>query len=185
MSTEAPNESTTPGITPAVGGNDSTTQAAADKAATTPQPEGGNQDAIDKIIQKRLERERKKWEAESEEKAKRARMDEADRLKADLADRDKRIAEAEAKALAAERIADLTGKVIDPKAALRLWDEDDTVDTFLKRHPYMAPTPAVGTNAASTGAPNIRGKLSTGNMTSEQIADLQKRALRGERITLS
>lgn len=168
MSTEAPNESTTPNPTPAVGGNDSTTPPATASAGTTPQPEGGNQVDIDKIVKQRLERERKKWEAETEEAAKRARMDEAERLKADLADRDKKIAAAEQKALAAERRASLVGKVADPAAALRLLDDDEhladdgsvNVDALLKTYPFLAPTtPPAGAPAASTGAPtNTRGK---------------------------
>ena len=139
MPNEAPIDSTLD-LTPAGSGNASTTPPQADSQGTTP-TEGGNQDAIDRIVKQRLDRERKKWEADRVEAEKRARMDEADRLKAELADRDARIEAAELKALTAERLADLTGKVIDPKAALRLWEEDDTLDSFLKRHPYMAPTP--------------------------------------------
>ena len=138
MTQASQNESNT---TPVPSGNEDTTPPQAETKGTTPTPEGGNaaQPDIDKIVQKRLERERKKWEAEREELERRARMDEADRLKAELADRDKRIAEAELKALTAERLADLTGKVVDPKAALRLWEDDDTLETFLERHPYMQP----------------------------------------------
>lgn len=161
MPNEAPNESNTAVPTPVDGGNVDTTQAAADKTATTPQPEGGNQPDIDKIVKARLDRERKKWESEREEVEKRARMDEAERLKADLADRDKRIAEAEAKATAAERRASLTGKVADPAAALKLLDEEKhltadgtvNVDALLKSYPFLAPTQATGAPAGSTGAP--------------------------------
>lgn len=155
--------------TPADSGNAGTTPPQAEKQGTTPTPEGGNQVDIDKIVKQRLDRERKKWDAEREEAEKRARMDEAERLKADLADRDKRIAEAEQKTLMAERLADLTGKVIDPKAALRLWEEDDTLDIFLKRHPYMAPAQAgpgairapgapTASNARPMSAEDFRGK---------------------------
>jgi hypothetical protein len=164
--TTAPHNDDTHETTPADGGNAGTTPPQAANQGTTPTPEGGNaaQPDIDKIIQKRLERERKKWEAESEEKAKRARMDEADRLKADLADRDARIAEAEQKALTAERKAALTGRVADPTAALRLLDDahvnDDgtiNVDALLKAYPFL--TPATGptpTRGAGGNTPNAR-----------------------------
>jgi hypothetical protein len=172
MSNQAPNESTLdPNTTPAVGGNDGTTPPQAENQGTTP-PEGGNQVDIDKIVKQRLDRERRKWEADRVEAEKRARMDEAERLKADLADRDAKIAAAEAKALAAERIAELTGKVVDPKAALRLWEEDDTLDTFLKRHPYMAPTQDRQAAPAPNGPQGTPRKITRDNidrMTPDEI----------------
>lgn len=175
MNTEAPNESITPNTTPTGSGDAGTTPPAAASAGTTPNPEGGNQVDIDKIVKQRLERERKKWEAESEEAAKRARMDEAERLKADIADRDKRIAEAEAKATAADRRASLTGKVADPQAALRLLDDahvnDDgtvNIDALLTTYPFLAPTPTgpTATRGAAGGA-MPRGKDPT-KMTDEE-----------------
>lgn len=178
--------------TPAESGNPGTTPPQAENQGTTP-PEGGNQVDIDKIIKQRLDRERKKWEAESEEKTKRARMDESDRLKADLADRDRRIEEAEAKATAAERRASLTGKVADPAAALRLLDDDHlnadgnvNVDALLKAYPFLAPTQErASAPAASTGAPPPHvGGTRVSSMPSDEFAELQKRALRGERVTL-
>ena len=153
--------------TPVDGGNVDTTPPQADKQGTTPTPEGGNQTQpdIDKIVQKRLDRERKKWEAEAEERAKRARMDEADRLKAELADRDKLIAAAEAKAVTAERLASLTGRVADPKAALRLLDDAHLtesgvdVDALLKDYPFLAPQPAGTSPTKGAGGGTPRGAL--------------------------
>src|SRR5690625_7770675 len=66
--------------THAPSGNEGTTPPEAEKTGTTP-PEGGNELDVEKIIKKRLERERRKWEAEREEAERRARMDEAERLK--------------------------------------------------------------------------------------------------------
>ena len=161
--TTAPDSTET--TTPAASGNDGTTPPEAVNTGTTPPPEGGNQAQpdIDKIIQKRLDRERKKWEAERDEVEKRARMDEAERLKADLADRDKRIAEAEAKAVMAERRASLTGKVADPTAALRLLDDDHltddgavNVDALLKAYPFLAPTPTGPTPTRGAGGSTPR-----------------------------
>lgn len=159
MPNEAPNETDT-NTTPVDGGNIDTTQAAADKAATTPTPEGGNQPDIDKIVKNRLDRERKKWEAERTEAEKRARMDEAERLKADLADRDKRIAEAKAEAAKERSLRNLKGKVVDEEDAyyaaqrLELVNEDGTidVDALLKAKPYFASQPKPGAFSA-TGAP--------------------------------
>lgn len=149
--------------TPVESGDLDTTPPAAATAGTTPTPEGGNENTqpdIDKIVQKRLDRERKKWEAESAETAKRARMDEADRLKAELADKDKEIAAAKAETIKAKQVAALTGRVVDAEDALAiaeragLIDDDGHVklDELLKTKPYLA---AVGDGTrASTPAAN-------------------------------
>lgn len=162
--------------TPAASGNDGTTPPAAETAGTTPQPEGGNetqQPDIDKIVQKRLDRERKKWEADAEERAKRARMDEAERLKAELADKDKEIATAKAEAANARQVAALTGKVVDAGAALKLLDperhlaEDGTVNTtaLLTDYPFLKPaTPGV-----VIGGANPRGQKDPTLMSDEEF----------------
>ncbi|HET9026088.1 MAG TPA: DUF4355 domain-containing protein [Trueperaceae bacterium] len=135
-------------ITPVDSGDADNTPPVAVTAGTTPTPGGGNETQvdIDKIVQKRLDRERKKWEADAEERAKRARMDEADRLKAELADKDKEIAAAKADAIKARQVAALTGRVVDAEDALAiaeragLVDDDGTVnlDELLKTKPYLA-----------------------------------------------
>ena len=192
MSTEPQEQHDT---TPPVSGNDGTTPPQAETAGTTPPTEGGNetQPDIDKIVTARLARERKKWEAEADERAKRAAMDEGERLKAEIADRDKQIAESHA-ALKRERATRaISDKVVDAEDAyaiaerLGLVDEDGTVDhaALLEAKPYLAKATrpvAPGPDGAPTPA---RGKVRTADMTPEQIKELQKRALSGERITLS
>jgi len=79
----------------------------------------------------------------------------------------KRAEEAEAKAQAAEtarvmaqRQAALTGKVADPKAALKLLDDahltpegDVNLDAFLTAYPFLAPAPAIRAGVPSANAP--------------------------------
>jgi len=174
--------------THAPSGNEGTTPPEAEKTGTTP-PEGGNELDVEKIIKKRLERERRKWEAEREEAERRARMDEAERLKAELADRDKAIAEAKAAAEAAERRAALTGKVADPAAALKLLDPEEhvdeegnvNVDALLKSYPFLAPQQSGPTPTRSGGG-------SAPTTTSVQLSQLQeqlgKARTRQERIAI-
>lgn len=75
---------------------------------------------------KKLEAERKKWETEASEKAKRAQMDEAERLKAEKADAEKAANDAVAKANARLVLAD--AKV----AAVTAGVKADRVDKFLR-----------------------------------------------------
>ena len=87
--------------------------------------------------------------AAEEERLKAAPLEE--RLEALEAERD----ELSKRATKAELTAKIAGKVIDPDAAIRLWQDGDTIGTFLERHPYMAPT-ATGptpTRGAGGGTP--------------------------------
>lgn len=89
--------------------------------------------------------------------AERAKLDEVERLKAELADRDKAIEEAQAARLNAERQAALTGKVADATAALKLLDpdkhltDDGLVDTdaLLADYPFLAPNKPPSTVSGS------------------------------------
>lgn len=95
-----------------------------------------------------------------------------ERLKALEAEREtltKKAQDAELARTNAERRASITGKVVNPEAALKLWEEDDTVETFLERHPYMAPTPngPTPTRGAAGGA-MPRGKDPT-KMTDDEF----------------
>lgn len=154
-----------PDTTPTDGGNVGTTPPEAVNTGTTP-PEGGNQDAIDRIVKQRLERERRKWEADRVEAEKRARMDEAERLKADLADRDKAIADAKAEAHRERSLRALKGLVVDEEDAFaiaqRLQLIDDSgkvdVDALLKAKPYLAPATERPNAPRITGAPPPSGK---------------------------
>jgi hypothetical protein len=171
--TEAPHESSTANTTPASGGNAGTTPPEAAQTGTTPPPESGNQPDIDKIVKTRLDRERKKWEAERVEAEERARMSEAERLKADLANRDALIKEAEARALAAERRAALTGKVVDPQAALKLMGDDHvdedgnvSVEKLLEAYPFLRPA-----SAAPATAPEPPRRTPAANAAQSSAAD--------------
>ena len=186
MSTEPQEQHDT---TPPVSGNDGTTPPQAETAGTTP-PEGGNetQPDIDKIVQKRLDRERKKWQAEAEEQAKRAAMDEGERLKAELADRDKQIAERDATLKRERAYRDMADKVIDAEDAyaiaerLGLIDDDGKVDTtaLLEAKPYLAKTtrpvapgpdgtPA-GASARQTTAASLQERLKNARTREERVS---------------
>lgn len=138
--TNTPSEAEQTDTTPPQAETKGTTQAAAENAA--PQAD------IDKIVQKRLDRERKKWEAERAEAERLARMDEAERLKEELAKRDKAIAEREAEIRRERTLRTLTGKVVNEEAAYKLLDdthldEDGNVnlDAFLESYPFLKPAP--------------------------------------------
>lgn len=159
-----PNEDSN--TTPVESGNPDTTQAAAVNSGTTPsgaeqtentQAAGGNDGTtpdINTIVEKRLARARKQWEAEAEEQAKRARMDEAERLKAELADKEKAIAERDAQIKRERTLRQLAGKVIDPEDALAIAERNDLVDDdgnvdlakLLDSKPFLAPQTAAGVN---------------------------------------
>lgn len=140
--------------TPPEGEQTGTTPPAAEpNAGTTPPAEGGNegkQPDIDKIVQKRLDRERKKWEAERTEAEKRARMDEAERAKAEAEDIRKELEEARAEARRERTIRSLTGKTVDAEDALAIAERLDLVtddgivdvDKLLAAKPYLAPQQA-------------------------------------------
>lgn len=130
--------------------------------------------------------------------AERQKLDEVERLKAEKADADKRVAELEAKATAAERRAALTGKVADPTAALKLLDPEQhltedgsvNVDALLETYPFLAPgktptqasTPGAGGNIASkqTQLASLQDQLKNAKNMAErvslqrQIHELQK-----------
>lgn len=94
--------------------------------------------------------------------AERSKLDEVERLKAEITDRDAALAQAKQEALAARRLATLTGKVADPNAALKLLEdahvqEDGSInlDAFLQAYPFLSPKTGPAsinpTNAASAG----------------------------------
>lgn len=94
----------------------------------------------------------------------REKLDEVERVKAEKADIEKALEAERAARTSAERRASLTGKVIDPEAALKLLnpethlDEDGNVnvEALLETHPFLAPTKthAPATPGASGLPPN-------------------------------
>ena len=163
--------------------HDQQTQAAAeDSGATPPEADEDRDDSpaqktltqaeVDALLKKRLGRERKKWEEERQEAERRARMDEAERLKAELADRDKAIAEREAELKRERVMRSLSGKVVDPEDAyaiaerLELVDEETgtvDIDALLTQKPYLAPQqpgpppkqPTSGAGGAAVKPPSL------------------------------
>lgn len=99
----------------------------------TPEPEDTKtftQDELDGIIQKRLARERKQWEAQLEEEKKKAAMTEAERLKAEKEEAEKRAQDAMSKAnellLKAEvKQAAVDLGIVDPDAAYALMEREN------------------------------------------------------------
>ena len=142
---DQPTQSTAATVEPtqAPAANGATTQQQAATADQTTQ-EYRTQADVDRVVEERLKRERNKWEQEKAEIEKRAKLDEAERLKLELQDRDNMIAELAAKATQAQRLAELTGKVADPKAALKLLEDAHltaeggvNVEAFLTAYPFL------------------------------------------------
>lgn len=166
-------------LTPPEAEQTGTTPTDAVKSETTP-PDAESKsgefdaDAVEKIVKRRLDRERKKWEQEREEAEERARMSEAERLQADLQAKQDALTAAEKRAVNAERLAALTGKVADPKAALRLLDDDHltedgtvNVDALLNAYPFLAPQAQPKPSANSAVAPTpARGKAQAEDLES-------------------
>lgn len=156
--------------TPAPAENGATTSA----QTVTEQPQAETpaktltQAEVDKIVAARLERERKGWETEKAEIERRAKMDEAERLKAEKADLEKQIQSERDARTSAERRAALVGKVADPAAALKLLEpahigEDGAVnvEALLKSYPFLA----AQSGKSAVGAANPAGG-GTGKPTS-------------------
>src|SRR5690606_30749699 len=68
------------------------------------------QEELDRLIQQRLQRERKKWEQQLEEERRKAQMTEAERLKAEKEEAERRAKEAEA--AANQRLIQAEAKVV-------------------------------------------------------------------------
>jgi hypothetical protein len=155
-----PPEAEQPGTTPPDAESSGTTPPAAEQSGT-PDPE-----AIEKIVKRRLDRARKQWEQERTEAEERARMSEAERLKTDLEAKDEELERLKAELESTRRLSELVGKVRDPKAALKLLDDEHVddegnvnVENLLEAYPFLAPEDARPTArsapspAPATGAP--------------------------------
>lgn len=141
--------------TPATAATEQPAATPAVPATTTPAPaveEGRkfDQTEVDKIVQTRLARAEKDVEARLEatrkEAEERAKMDETQKYKADLDKATARTAELEARAVTAERKAELTGKVADVNLALKVAEakhflEDGTLngETLFADYPILKP----------------------------------------------
>lgn len=87
-----------------------------------------SQAELDAVISKRLARERKNWEKEAEDKAKKAAMTEAERLKAEKEEAERKaeatVKAANAKLISAEVLSTAATMGLNAKAALKLVDMD-------------------------------------------------------------
>jgi hypothetical protein len=183
--------------TPA-GGEGTPAEAAPDgqEKPEAPKPEEKTltQSQVNALIAKEKAKAAKAAREEVEAERKKAEMTEADKLKADQAEAAKKLAEAEARALAAERRAALAGKVADPTAALKLLDEEKhldgdgnvNVDALLKTYPFLAPAPQGPTPTSGAGGTTPKGMTAEKlkSMDSKEFAEIQKRVAAGERVTL-
>ncbi len=162
MTTEAQNPDTTEdttqptgesvGTTPPEGAQTGTTQPAAAKSEQQFDP-----DTVEKIVKKRLDRERKKWEAEMEEARKKAEMSEAEKAQARTKELEAELEKERAARTASDRRAELTGKVRDPRAAMKLIEDEHVnedgsvnVEAFLEAYPYFAPDSGKPTAKSAT-----------------------------------
>jgi hypothetical protein len=158
-------------------------------------PEGGgeklfSQEDLDKIIQKRLARERKSWETQLEEEKKKASMSEAERLKAEKeevearltalqTEHSKRLINAEAKLIATE----LGVKADKMKYLMKLvdldevtLDEDGNVDTEELTKSIQAVLDAIpelkgGVVIPKAGA-EFNGNVDSSNQATSSFADV-------------
>lgn len=183
MNEEANTRTTTPpeaeqtGTTPPQAETTGTTQAAAENAA--PQAD------IDKIVQKRLDRERKKWEAERQEAEERARMSEAERLKKDLEAHAAKVKEAEQRAKLAEIRAELKGEVADEKVAMKLFEPDRHLndDGTLNLEALLSDYPILSKPAPQPETPQDRPRIPPANATkSPGAGDLRPEDFKGRDI---
>ena len=135
-------------------------------SADTPQPTGKTftEAEVNAMIAARLAKLekslKKQHDEDSAKAAERAKLDESERLKAELEDARKRASEIEERAVNAERRAALTGKVADPIAALKLLDADKHLteegdvnpDALLADYPFLKPTPR---SVGAAGGPPV------------------------------
>lgn len=151
----------------------------APEAAQEPTPTNSQAETVETFDREYVEKLRKenatyrtkaKAAEEAAEKARleaeRAKLDEVERLKAEKADAEKRAAEIEARAVAAERRAALAGKVADPNAALKLLEDKHLndegqvdVEALLQDYPFLAPQQAGAVNLPAARSAGGTGPL--------------------------
>ena len=184
--------------TPAGSGDAGTTPPAADaNAGTTPpdaEPKDGTPDDdeqpqdVEKIVTKRLERAKKKWQTELEDERKKAEMSEAEKHQARAKELEAELEQERTNAKRERTLRGLTGKVIDADDALviaerlDLVDDDGAVDVpaLLKAKPYLAPKQAGG-DVDLPGSRSVKGQHAD---VAALEAELGKARTRTERIAL-
>ena len=162
----------------------------AETATTTPTPEAQDAQGTTPDPTAELEALRAKYEraqkdltkfrtrAEEVEAAQKAA--EAERLKAAPLEERLKALEAERdefakRATTAELTAQLTGKVIDPQAAIRLWEDGMTVEAFVEKYPFMAPQPTGPTPTRGAGGSTPRdGNLKPEDFRGKSPAWIEK-----------
>jgi hypothetical protein len=106
-----------------------------------------------------VDKHRTRADTVEQERLQKASLEEqVEAFKARAEEAERKATEAEAARVQAARVASLTGKVADPKAALKLLEDshltddgDVNIDAFLNAYPFLAPAPATkpGVNAAN------------------------------------
>lgn len=142
---------------------------------------------VDAMVNARIARAKKQAAKEAEETLKREReranMDEAERVKAEMADREKELNELRAQNKRLSIANQLAGKVVNVDDAVRLVDEDLIdddgrldVDRFLESRPYLradAQRQAGGT--ANPGSPPAGKRLTRDQIASMSEQEIEKR----------
>jgi hypothetical protein len=167
----------------------------ADQAADTTAPETDDasdqapdgktytQEELNAIVNARIARARKATAREVEERLKaereRAGMDEAERVKAEMADREKDLTALRDENRRLKIANQLAGKVVNVDDAVRLIDDDLIdddgvldVNTFLESRPYLrADNPKAGSRAAPGNPPASK------RLTRDQIASMSEKEI--------
>lgn len=162
----------------------------ADDSAGDDQPPAGKtytQAEVDAMVNARIARAKKQAAKEAEEKLtrerERANMDEAERVKAEMADREKELNELRAQNKRLSIANQLAGRVVNVDDAVRLVDDDlidddgrIDVDRFLESRPYLradAQRQAGGT--ANPGSPPAGKRLTRDQIASMSEKEIEKR----------
>jgi len=167
----------------------------ADQAADTTAPETDDasdqapegktytQEELNAIVNSRIARARKATAREVEERLKaereRAGMDEAERVKAEMADREKDLTALRDENRRLKIANQLAGKVVNVDDAVRLIDDDLIdddgvldVNAFLESRPYLrAENPKAGSRAAPGNPPASK------RLTRDQIASMSEKEI--------
>lgn len=143
--------------------NTQATDTTPDEVQTNPETTDTQPNTFDREYVQSLRQENAKWrtkarelEQAAEERTKeieRQKMSEFERMEADLKERDARLAEYEANLKRERALRTLTGKVVDPEAAFKLADGNETVydedgninvDKLIEQFAFLAPNQPKG-----------------------------------------
>lgn len=157
-------------------------------------PEVFDREYVEKLraenAKRRKEAQTLKEQLEEKDKAaERAKLDEVERMKAEKADLEEKLTQAQQQSQRAEWKASLAGKVANADAALKLLDEerhvDDDgnilVDKLLEDYDFLAPKQEGPTPTTGAGGGTMSGNRAQAATLQEQ---LEKARTRQERVSL-